>query len=111
MPQTQPAPVINFTGGEYKPKRLASGLIGFRAPIDITLKSGESRDVDLQMVCSVPLLLVSEFDVEPVFVQPQGKIVLSLKNDVGEPATWRAGDVIARAYPLLSQGYTIEGAP
>jgi hypothetical protein len=99
--------VLTFTGGDYKPKRLASGLIGFRAPFDITLKNGQSQSVDLQMVCSYPLLLVSAHQTNPTLLQPQGKIVVEIKNDHGEDLVFKAGDVIARAYPLLPVDYVI----
>ncbi len=100
--------VIKFTDVEYKPRRLASGLIGLRAPVNIQIDYTKSAMVDLQMVCSVPLLVVSEFQTEPMIIQPQGKIVISLTNDHGEPIRFEAGEIIARAYPLLPVDYEIE---
>ncbi len=99
---------VRFTSAEYRPRRLANGMIGLRAPVDIQIDFGRSATIDLQMVCSVPLLLTSEFSAEPVLIQQQGKIVVTLKNDHGEPLRFAAGEVIARAYPLFPADYEIE---
>ncbi len=100
--------VVSFPGAEFKPTRLASGLIGLRAPLAVQVANGKSATIDLQMVCSVPLLVVSEFQTEPSFIMPQGKIVISLMNDHGAPLRFEAGEVIARAYPLFPIDYEIE---
>jgi hypothetical protein len=84
--------VVKFTGGEYKPKRLASGLIGLRAPIDVT---STTKSVNLNMTCDVPLLV-------------NGKVVNPGENIViDNPPETRTGDVFARAYPLLAQDFEV----
>jgi hypothetical protein len=108
MAKTAPVKTITFTPSDYKPKRLASGLIGFRAPYDIKIKDGKTQSVDLQTVCSVPLLVSFEFSTDVIQVQPQTKIVIDLVNDHGEDLEFAAGDVIARGYPLFAVDYEIE---
>jgi hypothetical protein len=93
---------VKFTGGDYKPKLLASGLVGFRAPFDIKLAPNETRAVDLKMTCSVGLLTMAGGVVSP----GQDVIVTALAG--AEGAEFRAGEVLARAYPLLPQDYEIE---
>lgn len=105
--ETPNLPRITFTGGDYKPKRLASGLIGFRAPFDIEIQNGKEQTVDLQTVCSHALLLIPEFQTDPSVVSAQGKIVVNLLNDHGDVLRFKAGDVIARAYPLFPVNYNI----
>lgn len=84
--------VVKFTGGEYKPKRLASGLIGFRAPIDV---SPAVKSLNLNMTCDVPLLVGN-------------KLVNAGENIVIEnPAEVKTGEVCARAYPLLAQDFEV----
>jgi hypothetical protein len=84
--------VVKFTSGEYKPKRLASGLIGLRAPINVT---SAVKSVNLNMSCDVPLLINGKV------VNPGEDIVID------NPPESRAGDVFARAYPLLAQDFEV----
>ena len=86
---------VIFTGGDYKPRQLASGLIGFRAPYDLPAKEAE---VKLNMKCSTWLLFT-----DGKSVQPGEDIVVKFagKEDV------KAGEVFARALPMLPPSYTI----
>ena len=94
--------VIQFTGGDYKPTKLASGLIGFKAPFEFSLQPGQSQDIDLLTKCSVALLFTGG-----QFVQPGEDVKVRVANQTVEVQTFQAGDVIARAYPLLPVDYTI----
>lgn len=101
MPATT---TIFFTGGDYKPKKLASNLVGFRAPFDINIEPGKSLDIDLKTKCSCSLLFAK--NVENVVVEPQENIVVRLTAGA-EAIRFSAGDVIARGYPLLPPLYEI----
>lgn len=91
-----------LAGDAPKPKKLASGLIGFRSPFDFTLAPKQTKTVDLQMTCSVSLLTMAGGVIE------QGKnIVVTVVNDTQEPLQIAYGDVIARAYPLVTPDYEI----
>lgn len=90
------SPVIAFSGGDYKPRRLASGLIGFRAPYD--LPANQEVEVKLNTRCSVFLLFT-----DGKVVQPGEEITLRVKPIEHV----MVGEVFARAYPLLPVDYVI----
>jgi hypothetical protein len=102
---TTVVPAVVFTGGDYKPTRLASGLIGFRAPFDVRVEAGKSQVVDLKTKCSV-YLLFPRGTVDNV-VDPQTNIVISL-TATDLPLVILAGEIIARAIPLLTPEYEVK---
>ena len=93
---------VKFTGGDYKPKQLASGLIGFRAPFNITLGPSHVMPVNLKMTCNVALLTMTGGVIAP----GQEINVTALARPEG--SSFQAGEVFTRAYPLLPQDYEIE---
>lgn len=93
---------VIFTGGEYKPQRLASGFVGFRAPVDIHLTPGQTANVDLHLTCSVGLAFQARV------LEPGQNIVITTVNTSPDlPLRFTAGEVFARAYPLLPVDYEI----
>jgi len=95
--------IVAFTGGDYKPKRLASGLIGLRAPFPFSLKPLSGQTIDLGSKCQVGLLL----DTGKI-ISPGQNIMIDVYNSAGAPVAYEAGEVIARAYPLLVPDYEIK---
>ena len=93
-PPVFPSHKITFVGGDYKPRRLASGLVGFRAPFDLD-KEGFYK---LNMTSPVALIFT-----DGKFVQPGEEIVVKFD---GKDAV-KAGEVFARAYPLFPTEYDI----
>lgn len=106
MAETTPAvPTLTFVGGDYKPKRLASGLVGFRAPYDIVVEPGKTQVVELKTKCSHALLFPHPTKGS-VLVEAQTDIVVTLTAE-SEPIRFAAGETISRAYPLFPVDYTI----
>jgi hypothetical protein len=93
--------VVKFTGGEFKPKYLASGLVGFKAPLDFNLDPGATAEIDLKMTCDATLV----FEIGTVL--PSTNITVFVKNKTSDKLMFLAGDVIARAYPLARIDYEI----
>jgi hypothetical protein len=96
MPQT--VPTITFDGGDFKPKLLASGLIGFRAPYDIKVEPGKILDVHLNTKCNVFLLFNTGGTAK--VVDPGEQVVVRLTAGQ-EPIFFSEGETFARAMPLL----------
>jgi len=95
--------VVAFSVSDMpKPKKLASGLIGLRAPIDFKVLPGKVESVDLQTKCNVLLL-----SGEGIFA-PGTNVVVKVPNFSDVVENYAAGDVIARAYPLFPTDYEIE---
>jgi len=97
---------IKFTPTDYKPKRLASGLIGFRAPLDISIPVGGTIVVDLKTKADQPLLFGK--GVEAKMVEPGDDILVKITNDMQIPMALQAGTIVARGYPLFNQDFEIE---
>jgi hypothetical protein len=93
---------VAFTGGEYKPQRLASGWVGFRAPVDVQIAPGQTANIDLRMVCSVGLSFQSRN------IEPGQNIVINVLNTDNLPLRFTAGEVFTRAFPLIPVDYDIE---
>jgi hypothetical protein len=94
--------IVTFTTSDMpKPKKLASGLIGLRSPIDFTVGPGKTELVDLDTKTSTLLITA-----DGVF-EPGKNIVITVKNELDVPVNYAAGDVIARAYPLFGEDYEI----
>lgn len=93
--------VVKFVGGEFKPKRLASGLIGFKAPLDVIVKPGETIIIDFKMACDHMLVF------EKNAVEPGQNIIGRLTNVTQETLKYETGEIIARAYPLIAFEFDI----
>ena len=99
---------VTFTASDMpKPKRLASGLIGLRAPIDFKVLPGKVEAIDLNTKCNTLLLLAEGIFAQGIFA-PGTNIVIRVQNFSDVIETYVAGDVIARAYPLFPVDYEIE---
>ena len=94
--------VVRFTGGEYRPQHLASGLIGLRAPVDIQIQPGETAQIDMKMSCSV--LLIGTL----ALVEPGMNIVVKITNWSDLPLRYQAGEVVTRFHPAFPIDYEIE---
>lgn len=93
--------VVVFVGGEYKPQRLMSGLVGFKAPFPFTVKSRSNMLINLNMTCQSTLVFKGGL------VETGSNIIVDVKNDTGADIAFSPGDVIARAYPLFAQDFDI----
>ena len=93
--------VVKFVGGEFKPRRLASGLIGFRTPLDVMVKPGETIIIDFNMACDHMLVF------EKNAVEPGQNLVGRLTNVTTETLKYEVGEVVARAYPLVAFDFDI----
>jgi len=95
--------VVAFSVSDMpKPKKLASGLIGLRSPVDFIVAPNKSEVIDLKTRCNVMLL------TQGGVFEPGKNIVVVVKNEELTPEKYAAGDVIARAYVLFPVDYEIE---
>lgn len=94
-------PAVKFTGGEYKPKRLASGLIGLRLPLNLEVPVGAAIDINFYMTCDHSLL------INKGVVDAGENIAVKITNTTGDVLRYVAGDVVSRAYPLIAQDFEV----
>lgn len=95
--------IVIFTDSDMpKPKKLASGLIGLRAPVDFQVYPGKTAHIDLQTRANC--LLFTGDSIIPTGTN----IVINVKNDGETPESYMAGDVIARAFPLFPEEFEIK---
>jgi hypothetical protein len=95
---------IRFWGGEHRPQRLASGLVGFKSPLEIVVPPRQAITVDLKMTSDAALLFLGE----PLrLVQPGENITVIVKNIGEQELRFEAGEVVARAVPLWLGDYEI----
>lgn len=95
--------VVIFTDSDMpKPKKLASGLIGLRAPVDFNVQPGKTLAVQLFAKCNAVLL------ADEGVIMPGTFITAQVKNDSVGVANYAAGDVIMRALPVFPEDYEIK---
>jgi hypothetical protein len=95
--------VVTFTSGETpKPKRLASGFIGFRPSVPFSVPANSSKDVKLEISADVVLLTETGN-----LIAPGQLITLTVYNKTTSTVNYETTDVIGRALPIFAVDYDV----